>query len=267
MLKVDLHLHASEDKREPVMFYDAKMLIDRAKELEFDALAITLHDQFFYNEDIKKYADSRDIILIPGIEKEIEDKHVLILNIDKYPDIDKLEDLAKLPKSSLIIAPHPFYFIGRSVGKFLKENPSLFHGVEYNSVYLSFLNSANRKAKKFSVAHNLPLVGNTDCHLLSQFGRTYTLVDAKKDKESIIRAIKNNKVILMTRPLGFFVFVKFILRSILSKFAELFGINMKKVHKTKIKKINDRTEQRKNIKPKTAEKADDSWDEDLKDPL
>src|SRR5690242_18968237 len=79
LLKVDLHLHSSEDPLDRIN-YDATALIDRAAELGFDALALTLHDGLLDSDRVQEYARERDIILLPGIERTIRGKHVLLLN-------------------------------------------------------------------------------------------------------------------------------------------------------------------------------------------
>ena len=44
VLKTDLHIHSSEDPRD-VIAHDAYALMDRAVELGFDAIALTLLDR------------------------------------------------------------------------------------------------------------------------------------------------------------------------------------------------------------------------------
>ena len=55
MLKVDLHLHTSEDPVD-IITHSARQLIDRAAELGFDALALTLHDCDFRDPGLRSYA-------------------------------------------------------------------------------------------------------------------------------------------------------------------------------------------------------------------
>ena len=62
------------------MPHTAVNLIDRAATLGFDALAITLHDSQFVDPGVTAYARERGITLIPGIERTIQHRHVLLLN-------------------------------------------------------------------------------------------------------------------------------------------------------------------------------------------
>ena len=88
MLKVDLHLHTKEDNYDN-LDYSAKELIDRAVELKFDVLAITLHNEIFFSKDLISYAEQKGILLIPGVELSIEKKHVLLYNVSE----DELKEL------------------------------------------------------------------------------------------------------------------------------------------------------------------------------
>src|SRR5262249_2334928 len=71
VLKVDLPIHTSEDPAD-VISHDAYQLIDRAVELGFNALAITLHDRVLTDPRLSAYARERGIILLPCVERTIE---------------------------------------------------------------------------------------------------------------------------------------------------------------------------------------------------
>ena len=52
-------------------------LIDRAAELGYQALAITLHDKQLDVEPLMSYARDRGLLIIPGIERSIHGRHLL----------------------------------------------------------------------------------------------------------------------------------------------------------------------------------------------
>lgn len=208
MLKVDLHLHAKEDARDTVK-YTVKELIDHMTSLGFNVIALTFHDQSYRSEEMNKYAASKGITIIPAIERTIEKTHVLIYNLDpkKAESIKTFEDLKKIKSNNvLVIAPHPFFFL-HSIGKRLDKHIECFDALEYSSFYQAFFNR-NKLGIKAAKKYNLPLVGGTDAHRLSQIGYTYTLIDSKKNITSIINAIKSNKIQLVTKPLSFPFFFK-----------------------------------------------------------
>ena len=202
MLKVDLHIHTAEDPYDKHINYSAKQLIDKAVKQNFDVLAITNHNAIY---DEKAYARKKGILLIPGIEKSIEGKHVLIYNVSKkeVSRIKKFEDLAKLKrKNSLIVAAHPFFpFVG--IGKKLEKYVDLFDGLEISYFFTRAIN-LNKKAIKFGRNFKKPFIGCSDLHKLKMLGCTYSMVKAEKNINSIIAAIKAGKVKIESKPVSYF---------------------------------------------------------------
>lgn len=212
-LKVDLHTHTSEGSIERVG-YNAFKLIDRASEDGFDVLAITNHDTITYSDELAAYAERKGILLIPGTEAQVSCRHVLILNPEfkQVPKGISLEDLAEIKNSaSLIVAPHPFFPSPVSLKSKLRSNLPLFDAIELSHYYNHLVNS-NRKAIHVAQEARLPLIGNSDCHLLWQLGTTYSLVEARKDVHSVLEAIKKGKVEIRTAPLSLLSMFRIALR-------------------------------------------------------
>jgi len=201
-LKADLHLHTNEDPKDSVK-YSAKQLIDQAHQKGFDVLAITNHDQVTYDNYLAEYAKERGILLIPGAEATINQKHVLLLNMDySLHRIRTFADL-KLHKdgTGLIIAPHPFFPSFTSLNSELEQHLDIFDAIEYSYYYLQEINF-NKKAEELAKEFSLPLIGTSDAHFLWQIGTTYSLIEAEKDLEAVIAAIKEGKVEVVTGPLS-----------------------------------------------------------------
>jgi predicted metal-dependent phosphoesterase TrpH len=202
MLKVELHSHTSDDRVDRIP-YDAFQLIDRAAALQYDALAITLHDTQLDVGPLKSYAADRGIVLIPGTERSIQGRHVLLLNFgDQAAQVGTFEDVRSLKarQGGLVIAPHPYYPLSSCLRGYLDQHRDIFDAVEYNGMYTDSLNF-NRRAERWADANGKPLVGNCDVHRLEQLGTTYSLVDAEPDPDAICAAIKSGRVQLRTRPL------------------------------------------------------------------
>ena len=68
MLKVELHAHTADDPEDFVP-HTVERLVDRGAELGYDAIAITLLNRQLDLERDRDYARSRDIVLIPGVER------------------------------------------------------------------------------------------------------------------------------------------------------------------------------------------------------
>jgi hypothetical protein len=205
VLKVDLHLHTSEDPADSIG-HSAMDLIDRAAELGYDALAITLHDAQLDDPRISDHARDRGITLIPGVERTIQGRHVLLLNFPARASmgITSFDDLARARRRSdgLVIAPHPF-FPGRScLQEALDRHAALFDAVEWSYFWTREVDF-NARAAHWASARGLPLVGNSDMHDIRQFGRTFTLVDAPREAGAICDAVRGGRIELRTEPVPY----------------------------------------------------------------
>ncbi len=205
MLKVELHCHTDQDPLDAVP-HSTRELIDHAARLRYHALAITLHDAFFEPRQELAYAQARGITLIPGIERSIKGKHVLLINFPASSEkVRSFEDLAVLKADhprGIVIAPHGWYPIPTALGEHLvDQHAALFDAVEVNALYTPFVNF-NKAAIAWARAHGKPLVGNSDLHILEQLGRTYTLVDAEPSADAICRAIREGRVEVKTEPIS-----------------------------------------------------------------
>lgn len=202
MLKVELHSHTDYDPLDRIP-HTSRELIDHAASLGYQGLAITLHDRFYDPAPDAAYARERGITLIPGIERSIHGRHVLLINFPRESEtVRSFEDVAALKArcGGLVVAPHPFYPTGTSLGARLDTHRTLFDAVEYNAMYTRWLNF-NRRAAAWARARGLPMVGNTDLHRLEQLGTTYSLVDAEPHPDAICHAIRAGRVELRSEPL------------------------------------------------------------------
>jgi hypothetical protein len=209
MLKVELHTHTSDDPSDWIP-HSATQLIDRAAALGYDALAITLHDKQFDVRSLAAYAAGRGIVLIPGVEKTIEGRHVLLLNFPaSAEEVETFDDLAELRRrhGGLVVAPHPFFPMPCCLIGKMDRHAGLFDAVEYNAMYTWSLNF-NRAAERWARRHGKPMVGNGDVHRLEQLGTTYSLVDADRDPASICEAIAAGRVRVATRPVSWWTAIR-----------------------------------------------------------
>jgi predicted metal-dependent phosphoesterase TrpH len=228
VLKVDLHLHTGEDPVDQIL-HTAIDLVERAARLGFDALALTLHDSQFADPRVSSYARERGITLIPGIERTIAGRHVLLLDFpaSAAESVRTLDEVARLKArtNGLVIAPHP-YFPGKSClrGE-LEAHANLFDAVEWSYFWTRGVNF-NARAARWARAHGKPVVGNSDLHDIRQLGRTYSLVDAAPNAAAICDAIRHGRVTLVTEPVPVFeladVFARMVLRQPLPPFRETF---------------------------------------------
>ncbi|MDD4878652.1 MAG: PHP domain-containing protein [Candidatus Nanoarchaeia archaeon] len=242
MLKADFHSHTNYIQPQETT-HSPKQLIDRAAELKFDVLCFSEHyvfteiadffpvykkDPLQSYRDFRVYAASKGILLIPAVEARYKEGEALLINftgdIRKYPTIESLKNL---PESVLVIAPHPFFKRDMCLGKNLEKHINLFDAIEYSHFYLPFLN-LNKKAVKLALKRSLPLVGTSDAHHLCQLGHTYTLINAKKDIKSIVKAVRERKVRIVSRRLPYSVFLKLAIIHFARMFSALYIMKIRR---------------------------------------
>jgi predicted metal-dependent phosphoesterase TrpH len=219
MLKVDLHTHTADDPSDRIP-YSRRELIDRAAELGYNALAITLHDHQLDLAPDVEYARTRGITLIPGVERTIEGRHVLLLNYSRAAEsIGTFEALARLRERErgLVIAPHPFFPAMSALRGTLTRHAQLFDAVEWNGMFTRTLNF-NAPAERWARRHGKPIVGCGDVHRLEQLGKTYSLVDADPNPASICDAIAAGRVRFVATPHSTFTAVRLMADLIASTF-------------------------------------------------
>lgn len=211
-LKIDLHIHTRDDPEDHIS-YSAYDLIDQAVIKGFDILAITNHQKPTYGQHLISYAAERDIVLIPGVEATIKGKHVLLINMPfEKASFSTFEDVQrnKAP-NNLVIAPHPYFPSPTCLNGQLEATPGLFDAIEYCHFYNERINF-NKPALRFAYKHQIPVVGNSDSHILYQFGLTYSLVEAEKHPDAIIQAIKAHRVKPVSRPLALTELIRIFMR-------------------------------------------------------
>ena len=202
MLKIELHSHTSDDPWD-VIPYNTFELISAAAAHGYQALAVTLHNRQLDPAPFAAFARERGITLIPGIERTICGRHVLLLNFSAAATqaVHSFDDVRRLKQRErgLVIAPHPFFPAPSSLRSLAVEHQDIFDAVEYNAMFTASLNF-NLKAERWARERGLPMVGNGDVHRLSQLDTTWSIVDAAPDSDAICAAIREGRVDVHARP-------------------------------------------------------------------
>ena len=233
MLKVELHTHTSDDPKDKKWItYSARQLVDEAIQQKFDVLGISCHNFMFVDEKLREDAGKRGLLLLFGIERDVEGKHVLLYNIttDVAMGIETFEDLRKARVDNpemLSIAAHPPYWGASCLRGKIIEYLDLFDAWEHSFLHTAFHNP-NKKMIIDAQKYGKVVIGNSDVHVLTDLGRTYTLVDAELQEGAVFDAIKQGKVTLVSRPLGFGEYVHVISRAVLSQIRHQVKVRMGK---------------------------------------
>jgi predicted metal-dependent phosphoesterase TrpH len=196
-IKVDLHIHTLDDPKD-VLDYSAHQLLERAKQLGFGVLAITLHDTVFDRVEVFADAAAMGILLIPAAEVRLQGSDIILLNVtaDEVAVLKNFDDVRQLRArrglSIFTFAPHPFYVLGGSIGDRLMEEIDCFDAIELCHFHKGLFD-LNRRAVKVAAQFNKPLIATSDAHQLHAFGRHYTSIPrpAELTAENVFAALKD----------------------------------------------------------------------------
>ncbi len=195
-LKANLHLHASDDTEDSInySFIDA---LNEAQKLGFSVLTLTCHNTLVDKPEYHAEAERRSILFIPGIERTIEGKHVVILNptaeVMRVRTFAELAAYKRAHPQIFIIAPHPYLGARYSLNDELFRHPSLFDAVEQTWFYSTFYNP-NKKAAAAAARLSLPLIATSDTHDLRFLNVSYAEVEvAEQSIPALFAAIRNRR--------------------------------------------------------------------------
>lgn len=205
MLKTSLHVHVRGDHDDYIL-YTPEKLIDHAAKLGYEVIAFTCHERVVYTKKLADYARDKGILLIPGIELNLGG-HVLVLNADRHAqEIKTLDDLRAYRRDRpeiFTIAAHPFFpeHTRRRLcfREKIHENIDCFDGIEHSWFYSKTINF-NKKAQALAEQHKLPYIATADAHRLDMLHNGHVLVDAVKNIESVLEALREHRFTSVAVP-------------------------------------------------------------------
>ncbi|WP_458185526.1 PHP domain-containing protein [Haladaptatus sp. NG-WS-4] len=193
MLSVELHCHSalSHDGRDPV-----DLILEQAKAVGLDAIAITDHDQIDASLDAAALAPEYGLVGIPGLEITTRAGHVLGLGVEEriQPGLPFGETLDRIRRQGgVAVVPHPFQKSRSGVAPNISRTElAEADAIEvYNSRLLT--GRGNRKAKEFARKHGVPMTAGSDAHISEMVGQAVTRIDAARDTKAILDAIADGR--------------------------------------------------------------------------
>jgi predicted metal-dependent phosphoesterase TrpH len=106
---IDLHCHTWPLSDDSLISPDE--LIVRAKELGLDGLCLTEHDYGWNVDDVRALERRHNFVLLPGIEVNTEDGHILAYGVHRYIyGMHRSQELARIVHEAggALIAAHPY---------------------------------------------------------------------------------------------------------------------------------------------------------------
>ncbi len=195
VLKIDLHVHTCYS---PDGITTPREVVAYSKRRGLDGVAITDHDTV---DGALKLLGKTDIIIVPGIEVSSLGGHVLALNVTKPvpPNLTIHETIERIHEASgIAVAAHPFALLK---GLRLTDTTLNFDAIEViNSAAFPFSLSTYLN-RKLAVHLNLPQIAGSDAHYGPEIGFAYTIIDADREVDEIVHAIKKGVAIPFGRAI------------------------------------------------------------------
>ncbi|MXR53159.1 PHP domain-containing protein [Halovenus sp. WSH3] len=200
MLAVELHAHSvsSYDGRDGI-----EQLLERARQVGLDGLAVTDHDAFAASERAAELAEEYGLVGIPGMEISTAAGHVLALGIDRRIErglgfresVERIHDAG-----GIAVVPHPFQELRKGVlGAIPKRAITAADAIEvYNSRLLT--GRSNRQADALAEEYGMAKTAGSDAHTAEMVGRARTLVETEdRTAEGILAAIRDGETAIRGR--------------------------------------------------------------------
>ena len=193
-LKIDLHVHTNHSDSTSSL----EKVLEAAKKRNLDGIALTDHETV----TASTYASELDsgMIVIPGVEVETVEGHILVLGIKNPPpknlSVAETIDFAR-KEGGITIIPHPsipFISISEKIIRQVKPD-----AIETHNAKAPFFRYFVEKNTKLADSLGLPKTGGSDAHSHKSVGDAYTIVDAdSRGVADILEAIKRGR----TQPVG-----------------------------------------------------------------
>ena len=106
---IDLHTHTHPLSHDSELSPD--QLIEAAKQAGLDGVCLTEHDFFWQHENAADLARRHNFLVIPGIEVNTEDGHVLVFGLERFVfGMHRTAGLARLVEEAggAMVAAHPY---------------------------------------------------------------------------------------------------------------------------------------------------------------
>jgi len=201
--RVELHSHCQGDPVDRYLTHSPFEHIDQAKNVGLSAIAITYHRKIFSNPKAVDYAREKGVLLIPGMEAEIDRRHLVVLNLAEgdlpsNPTWNQVRALRLRRPDVLVMAPHPFYPHPSCLGKTMDAHADCIDAVEWCFIHVHWLPTRvnpNLRAARWATQHGKTLIASSDAHSLQAIGRNVSTVEANElTSESLFTGIRAGRV-------------------------------------------------------------------------
>jgi predicted metal-dependent phosphoesterase TrpH len=201
-LLIDLHTHTRPLSWDSYLSPDD--LIERSKQAGLDGICLSEHDYLWDPEEVAKLAKRHDYLVLPAIEINTDDGHILVYGINKYVyGMHRSHELAHHVEAAngAMVAAHPYrrqmpwYMENERDYKEALVRASQNPAYRYCAALEKINGRGTIKENKFSADlcdhMEMPGTAGTDSHSRSDIGRCATHFERDiRDVEGLIEELK-----------------------------------------------------------------------------
>lgn len=198
-LSFDLHIHSNHSCDSDSGVED---IILEAKRKDLDGIALTDHSCVDGNDEAVRLGEKHGIIVIPGNEARSVSGDILILGTKELVPSglstrDTIDFAHKL--GAIAVAAHPF---SRVPARYCVGNEIVGEGFDAVETHNARTLVGNKNADLVARQNGKVCVAGSDAHTLEEVGNARTIIVSSPDVPSILRAIRNGKVSIVTGSLS-----------------------------------------------------------------
>lgn len=184
-IRADLHVHTTYSSDSLIT---PKDLIYYAKKNGLNAVAVTDHNSL--DGAVKIAKETKDFLVIPGMEVSSSEGHIVALNVNKLipKGLTAVETVQRIHDAGgVAVACHPYVFLKGCLNNAVCAE---FDAIEVVNARAFPFGRSVKKAAAAAEKFNLSRVAGTDAHYGPQIGFGYTTIEAEEATvEAVAKAI------------------------------------------------------------------------------
>jgi glycosyltransferase involved in cell wall biosynthesis len=200
-LFADFHIHTHHSKDCVMPVAD---ILERAREVGLDVVAITDHDSAAGGLEARELADRYGVRVIVGEEVKSSEGEVIGLFLERTipGGMTFAETIAAIKEQhGIVYVPHPFDRMHTIPSPaVLRANVADIDVVEVFNARLAFP-GFNEQAERFARRYRLPAAGGSDSHVLPGIGTTLCGMDDFTGPDDFVAALAESRIVRRPRSL------------------------------------------------------------------
>lgn len=199
MIRIDLHTHSEASIDGGLSPEDYADILRNEK---LDVVAITDHNRIDFAQGLQKALGEERIIVGEEITTSDGDIIGLFLKTQIEPGLSVKQTIDEIKiQGGLVYIPHPYERVRKGIGKDLLHE--IIESVDiiesHNGRSLTKNNAV--KLETLGVKNSVAICGSSDAHGKKGIGRTYTAIEARPNRNTLVTLLKNGTIANKRPPL------------------------------------------------------------------